>query len=154
MKLVKTSSILKSNKLFIRLTSHLKLSHLLKNDSSTVDQQTWDSASTFPLYHNINSICSSQSSSLYLDLTYIFCHYDMELGSKLTWWGNIQTCLSQGPCNVLLSLLEVDTTKRRNSGSQYGLPACYRSRLSTRYFKDKKPLTSRLRIHLCTCWKT
>lgn len=96
------------------------------------EERGWPSSiSGFFLYCYFMFIILSCGSSFGLNLAYIFCHYHMELGSKLTRWGNIKPCLPQGSGYMLLSLLEVDSTKRRSSGSQYWLPTCYRSCLRT-----------------------
>ena len=36
-------------------------------------------------------ICPLCSSYFFLGLVHIFCCYNMDLGSRLTWWGNIKT---------------------------------------------------------------
>ena len=94
-------------------------------------QWTNSSASSHFVIHDSTQISSFCSLPFGLNLTHIFCHDDVELRSKLTWWGNIKACFPQSLSHMFLSLLEVDSAECRSSWSQYWLSTCYWSCLST-----------------------
>lgn len=70
----------------------------------------------------------------------VFCHYHMELGSELTWRGNIQPCFLQSPGNMFLSLLEVDRAESRGSGFNYWLSTCYGTLRSATYVQTRRKI--------------